>query len=163
MYRDAGRALAERLAGVVSLFHREPGVAAAAGLAGARLETGEKLDAQLLADVLAASVRLVPPAPPPPETVARTITLEERATVIRRALRAAPELILQELLRDVRDRTVIAVTFLALLELAKAREVIIEQREPWGPINVRQRAGNGASASPTVVDVGAPDAGEADD
>jgi segregation and condensation protein A len=137
MYRDAGRALGDRLGAPVSLFHREPGVAAAAGLAGARPDTGERLDPRLLADALAASVRLVPPAPPPPQTVARTITLEERAAVIRRALRAVPTLVLQELLRDVHDRIVIAVTFLALLELAKGREVTIEQDEPWGPINVR--------------------------
>ena len=152
MYRDAGRALAERMAGLVSLFHREPMVAAAAGAAGARPDTGEKLDPQLLADALAASVRLVPPPQPAPQTVARAITLEERAAVIRRALRAAPQLVLQELLRDVHDRIVIAVTFLALLELAKGREVTIEQDEPWGPINVRPRSGRGASGdSPAPV------------
>jgi segregation and condensation protein A len=139
MYRDAGRALGDRLTGYVSLFHREPGVAAAAGLAGARPDSGEKLDPRMLADALGASVRLVPSTPPPPETVSRTITLEERASVIRRALRAAPQVVLQELLRDVHDRIVIAVTFLALLELAKGREVIIEQEEPWGPINVKAR------------------------
>jgi segregation and condensation protein A len=71
--------------------------------------------------------------------VARTITLEERAAVIRSALRNAPHLVLQELLRDVRDRIVIAVTFLAMLELAKGREVTIEQLQPWGPISVRPR------------------------
>ena len=158
MYRDAGRALSDRLNAFVSLFHREPGVAAAAGVAGARPDTVEKLDPQLLADALAASVRLVPPAPPPPETVPRTITLEERAAVIRRALRAAPQIVLQELLRDVHDRIVICVTFLALLELAKGREITIEQDEPWGPINVRQRAGNGASRAVAAVELG-----EADD
>ena len=157
MYRDAGRALANRLAAQVSLFHREPGVATAAGLAGARPDSGEKLDAQLLADALAASVRLVPPPPPPPQTVARTITLEERAAVIRHALRAAPQLVLQELLRDVHDRIVICVTFLALLELAKGREVTIEQEEPWGPINVWTRAGNGHASLPSS------DGGSADD
>ena len=93
--------------------------------------------AQLLADALAASVRLVPPAPPPPEVMARTITLEERAAVIRSALRAAPQFVLQELLRDVTDRIVVAVTFLAMLELAKGRELVVEQAEPWGPIHVR--------------------------
>ena len=97
----------------------------------------EKLDARILADVLAASVRLVPPPPPPPETVARSITLEERAQVIRTALRTAPQIVLQDLLRDVKDRIVIAVTFLAMLELAKGREVVIEQQQPWGPINLR--------------------------
>lgn len=142
-YRDAGRALADRLLAGVSMFHREAGTAAAAGRAGARPDTSERLDPQLLADALLASVRLVPPAPPPPETVRRSITLEERAAVIRSALRHAPHIVLQELLRDVHDRIVIAVTFLAMLELAKDREVTIEQQQPWGPINVRARQQNG--------------------
>jgi chromatin segregation and condensation protein Rec8/ScpA/Scc1 (kleisin family) len=56
--------------------------------------------------------------------------------VIRSALRSVPQFVLQDLLRDVTDRIVVAVTFLALLELAKGREVSIEQDEPWGPIKV---------------------------
>jgi segregation and condensation protein A len=145
MYRDAGRLLADRLEAGLSLFHREAETAVAAGRAGARPEVTEKLDARILAEALAASVRLVPPPPPPPETLARTITLEERAAVIRRALVAAPRVVLQDLLRDVHDRIVIAVTFLAMLELAKGREVTIEQAEPWGPINVRPRATAGSA------------------
>lgn len=145
LYRDAGRALAERMAVGLGLFHREAGAAAAAGLAGARPEVVEKLDPRALTEALIASVKLVPPPPPPAETLARTITLEERAAVIRTALRSAPHVVLQELLRDVHDRIVIAVTFLALLELAKGREVTIEQSQPWGPISVRSRAG-GATA-----------------
>ena len=69
-----------------------------------------------------------------PRSLARTITLEERAAVIRAALRGVPQIVLQDLLRDVRDRVVVAVTFLAMLELAKRREVVVEQAEPWGPI-----------------------------
>jgi chromatin segregation and condensation protein Rec8/ScpA/Scc1 (kleisin family) len=87
-----------------------------------------------------ASVRLVPPAPAAPEVMARTITLEERADVIRAALKRAPMIVLQELLRDVTDRVVVAITFLAVLELAKGREVAIDQAEPWGPITVTQLA-----------------------
>lgn len=149
MYRDAGRALADRVSAGFGLFHREADAAAAAGRAGARPETTARLDPQILAHALAASVRLVPPPPPPPETVAPSVTLEERAQVIRSALRSAHHLVLQELLRDVSDRIVIAVTFLALLELAKDREVTIEQNQPWGPISVRQRvaAANGGSAN----------------
>jgi chromatin segregation and condensation protein Rec8/ScpA/Scc1 (kleisin family) len=37
----------------------------------------------------------------------------------------------------VTDRVVIAVTFLALLELVKRREVLVEQAVPWGPIVAR--------------------------
>jgi chromatin segregation and condensation protein Rec8/ScpA/Scc1 (kleisin family) len=45
--------------------------------------------------------------------------------------------VLQELLAGVRDRVVVAVTFLALLELVKRREIVVEQAEPWGPIVAR--------------------------
>ena len=136
MFRDAGRALAERLGLGTSLFHREASVAIAAGKVGARPDDGPPLDPRSLADALLASVRLVPPAPVPEEIVLRMITLDERAAVIRAALRRAPQIVLQELLSDVTDRIVVAVTFLALLELAKGREVTIEQDEPWGPIRI---------------------------
>jgi len=157
LFRDAGRVLSERLAFGLSLFHREAEAAVAAGRAGARPEVTEILNAQILADALAASVKLVPPPPPPPETVARTITLEDRARIIRAALRDAPKLVLQDLLRDVHDRIVIAVTFLAMLELAKGREVTIEQDEPWGPINVRPRASTAVTAKVNGVEGNAAD------
>ena len=137
LFRDAGRSLGDRFSSGPGLFHREPAIALAAGRGGARPDPGPPLDAQLLADALMASIRLVPPAPPLPETIARVITLEERAAVIRAALGRAAQVVLQELLRDVTDRVVVAVTFMALLELAKGREVAIEQNEPWGPISVR--------------------------
>ena len=69
----------------------------------------------------------------------RTITLTERAAIIRAALRGAPTVVLQDLLAGVRDRVVIAVTFLAMLELMKRREIVVEQAEPWGPIVARAR------------------------
>jgi segregation and condensation protein A len=148
MYRDAGRVLGERLLAGLSLFHREADTAIAAGRAGARPDNVEIVDPQSLADALLASVRLVPPPPAPPETMARTITLEERARFIRKALESAPQIVLQDLLGDVHDRIVIAVTFLAMLELAKGREITVEQAEPWGPIWVVQR-GTHAKASDT--------------
>lgn len=137
MFRDAGRRLSDLLGAGATLFHREPAIAAAAGRANARPDEGPPTNAQILADALAASIKLVPPPAPPAEIIAREITLEERAAVIRSALRIAPRMVLQELLHDVTDRVVVAVTFLALLELAKGREVAIEQAEPWGPISVR--------------------------
>jgi len=36
---------------------------------------------------------------------------------------------------------VVAVTFLALLELSKRREITLEQAEPWGPIVARRLTG----------------------
>ena len=81
----------------------------------------------------------------------RTITLTERAAIIRAALRDAPAVVLQDLLAGVRDRVVIAVTFLAMLELMKRREIVVEQAEPWGPIVARaprRGAGRRRAAAP---------------
>jgi chromatin segregation and condensation protein Rec8/ScpA/Scc1 (kleisin family) len=65
--------------------------------------------------------------------------MTERAEIIRAAIRgaAAGTVILQELLRGVRDRVVVAITFLAMLELMKRREIVVTQDEPWGPIVAR--------------------------
>ena len=136
-YRDAGARMAARVeAGLVSV-HREASVAAASGTAGARPPAASPLDPGSLAEALSASLRLAPPPAPPAQVMARTVTLTERAAVIRRAIGRAPVIVLQELLRDVRDRVVVAVTFMAMLELVKARELAVEQREPWGPILCR--------------------------
>jgi segregation and condensation protein A len=136
-YRDAGRALAEGATARIGLYRREPSAARAAGLAGARPADAPRLDpVRLVAALDRLAVVVVPPAAPP-EVMPRTITLTERASIIRAALRDAPTIVLQELLGGVRDRVVIAVTFLAMLELMKRREIVVEQAEPWGPIVAR--------------------------
>ena len=80
---------------------------------------------------------IAPPPDLPPEVIARTITITERAAIIRAALREAPTFVFQELLAGVGDRVVIAITFLAMLELMKRREIVVEQSVPWGPIVAR--------------------------
>ena len=136
-HRDAGRRLAEIALDRIGLFRREPSVAGAAGLAGARPVDAPALDPALLAASLARLAEVVAPPEAPPEVVPRTITLTERAAIIREALRGAGTVVLQELLRGVRDRVVVAVTFLAMLELMKRREIVVTQEEPWGPIVAR--------------------------
>jgi segregation and condensation protein A len=145
-YRDAAARIAGRVELGMVLYHREPGAAVASGRAGARPAPLPRMDPTILATALDRALRVVPPPPPPPEVMRRTVTLEERAAVIRRALRRAPAIVLQELLRGARDRVVVAVTFLAMLEMAKAREVSIEQDEPWGPIVCRRIGEPGGSA-----------------
>ncbi len=136
-YRDAGQRLAAGALDRIGLFRREAGVARASGLAGARPADSPPLDPRNLADAMAHLVTIAPPRESPPEVMPRIITLTERAEIIRRALRGAPTVVLQELLAGVRDRVVVAVTFLALLELVKRREIVVEQAEPWGPIVAR--------------------------
>lgn len=136
-HRDAGLRIAENAVRRVGLFRREPGIAHAAALAGARPADAPPLDPALLVRALARLATIAPPPEPPPEVVPRSITLAERAAIIRAALRDAPSVVLQELLGGIRDRLVIAVTFLAMLELMKRREIVVEQAVPWGPIVAR--------------------------
>src|SRR4051794_29849615 len=149
-YRDAAAKLSERLASGIATFHREASQAVASAKAGARKPKEPPLDPEPLRGSLAMMFRPGPEPPPPPADVARggagaggaagiprAVTVAERAAVIRRALRAAPLIVLQDLLTGVRDRVVVAITFLAMLELVKQREVSVEQQEPWGPIVCR--------------------------
>ena len=94
------------------------------------------MDVAILVEALRKMVVLVPVPEPPPKVVRRVVTLADRARLIRAALAEAGPIVLQELLAGVTDRVVIAVTFLAMLELVKRREVTVEQDGPWGPIIV---------------------------
>ena len=162
-HRDAGRRLHETAIVRVGLFRREPSIAAAAGQAGARPPDGPPLDPEVLIRALDRLGRIAPPPDLPPETIARTITLTERAAIIRAAIRGAGSVVLQDLLAGVRDRVVVAVTFLAMLELMKRREIVVTQAEPWGPIVARATTAEEravgrvpGSAAPTAVDPDAP-------
>jgi segregation and condensation protein A len=139
-YRDAGAALGGRL-DVRRLFRRDAEVAAQAGKAGARPPERPPLPPSVLPRALDRLARIVPAAVPLAEVVARTITMAERTAVIRAALSSADSVVLQELLIGVKDRVVVAVTFLAMLELSKRREITLEQAEPWGPIIARRAIG----------------------
>jgi segregation and condensation protein A len=158
-FRDAGRGLLDDAQATVGVFHREPTASRAAGVAGARPAATRPLPIAMLTDALAAMATVIPPPPRPPETIRRTITLTARAQLIRHALAGADVVVLQDLLRGVRDRVVVAVTFLALLELMKRREIVVEQEEPFGPIIARRTtaeeraaAGLGAVAEDSPLD-----------
>jgi segregation and condensation protein A len=144
-HRDAGLALQEQALSRVGLFRREPSAAHAAALAGARSADSAPLDVALLVAALDGLAQVAPAPELPPEVVPRVITLSERAEIIRAALAGAGAVVLQELLRGVHDRVVVAVTVLALLELVKRREVVVEQEQPWGPIVARAVRGGGAA------------------
>jgi segregation and condensation protein A len=154
-YRDAGTQLADEARLRVGLFRREPGAAQTAALAAANPPDAAPLDPAILVHALDGIARIAPPPEPPPETIPRTITLTERAAVIRAALRDAPAVVLQDLLRGVRDRVVVAITFLAMLELMKRHEIVVEQAEPWGPIVAR--ATTAAERAAAGIDGGEPD------
>src|ERR1700675_4942500 len=136
-HRDAGLRLAETALRRIGLFRREPGVARAAGLIGAQPVDAPPIDPDRLVRALDRLAAIAPPPEPQTEVMGRVITITERAEIIRSALRDAPTFVLQELLEGIRDRVVIAITFLAMLELVKRREIVVVQAAPWGPIVAR--------------------------
>jgi segregation and condensation protein A len=136
-FRDAGARLGAML-GLRQLFTRDADAAALAGRTGAMPPERPPLPPSALSLALTRMAAVAPPPEMPPEIVARTITLSERTAVIRAALQHADAVVLQDLLEGVRDRVVVAVTFLAMLELSKRREITVEQSEPWGPIIARR-------------------------
>jgi segregation and condensation protein A len=157
-FRDAGSVLLEEARARVGLFHREATTARVAGLAGARPPAAKPLSTSVLVAALDGLARVAPPPAPPPETIRRTILLTDRAQLIRHALRGADVVVLQDLLRGVHDRVVVAVTFLAMLELMKRREIVVEQTEPWGPIMARRTTPEerAAAGMPGAIDEEAP-------
>jgi segregation and condensation protein A len=153
-FRDAGVALQAGALERRGLFRREPAAALAAGIAGAATAPSTPpLDPAVLVRALDALVQVLPDPEPPPEVVPRSITLAQRAAIIRLALQGASTVVLQDLLRGVRDRVVVAVTFLAMLELMKRREVVVEQTEPFGPITARRTTAAERAAAGVAPDV----------
>jgi segregation and condensation protein A len=158
LYRDAGARLQARALEGAMLVRREPVVATATARAHAVAPEPPRLDVALLTGALRRMVAILPEPEAPPETVARTMTLADRAHVIRAALAEAGPIVLQDLLVGVRERVVIAVTFLAMLELVKRREITVEQAEPWGPIIVTSVptpagvGGGGTAVQPTATE-----------
>ena len=153
-FRDAGAALNVRAAERVGLFRREPSTALASGLAGAMTAPmTTPIDPVVLVRALDGLVQVLPEPEPPPEIVPRTVTLAQRASIIRLALRGVSSVVLQDLLRGVHDRVVVAVTFLAMLELMKRREVVVEQVEPFGPITARRTTADERTAAGVAVDI----------
>ena len=136
-FRDAADRLAAPAAAGRQAVRREPSIAIAMARAGAVEPLPPRLDPALLVAALGRLAAVAPVAARPPEAIPRTISLAERADLIRAALTGAGPIVLQELLAGVRDRVVVVVTFLAMLELVKQREVLAEQDAPWGPIIVR--------------------------
>ena len=70
------------------------------------------------------------------------VSISDRLAAIREAVRlnGLVGVNLETLLGDRKDRSFIAVTFLALLELSKRHEVEVSQQTLWGPIIITERA-----------------------
>lgn len=125
--RDVARALGERdLA--TPMMRREPRESDLPLVAVA------PLSAVLLAQALGGLAAIPEPEAPPPEIMAREITIAMQIAVLRAALAAGGRVVLQQVLATCRSRTEATVTLLATLELVRRRQVRVEQRSLFGPI-----------------------------
>ena len=88
----------------------------------------------VLAEALRALAAIPEPEAPPPEIVAREITIAMQIAVLRAALAAGGRVVLQHVLATCRSRTEATVTLLATLELVRRRQVRVQQRDLFGPI-----------------------------
>jgi segregation and condensation protein A len=127
--RDAAAALGERDL-IAPLHRREP---RESDLPEVPVQT---LPAQLLAAALDRLGAISEPVAPPPEIVAREITIAEQIDVLHAALSGKGRVLLQAVLAKCRTRTEAAVTFLAALELVRRRQVSAEQGTLFGPITL---------------------------
>ena len=125
--RDAAVAMGER-DGVAPVMRREPRESDLPEV------PAQPLPSVILADALAALAAIPEPAPPPPEIVAREITIGQQIAVLREALARGGRIVLQAVLERCGSRTERAVTFLATLELVRRRQVTAAQEELFGPI-----------------------------
>lgn len=125
--RDAAVALGAR-DGTAPVIRREPREADLPEI------PAEPIPVAALVDALEALAAIPEPAPPPPEIVAREITIGQQIAVLRAALGRGGRVVLQTILEGCRTRTERAVTFLATLELVRRRQVSAVQDELFGPI-----------------------------
>jgi segregation and condensation protein A len=125
--RDAAVALGER-DGRAPVMRREP---RESDLPEA---PSEPMPPGVLAAALATLAAIPEPVAPPPEIVAREITIGQQIEVLHRALSGGGKVLLQTILARCRSRTEAAVTFLATLELVRRRQVAAVQDDVFGPI-----------------------------
>ena len=127
--RDASVSLGER-DGTAPLMRREP---RESDLPEAPTEP---MPVGVLVSALERLAAIPEPVAPPPEIVAREITIGQQITVLREALSRSGRVVLQSILARCRSRTEAAVTFLATLELVRRRQVTARQDDLFGPITV---------------------------
>ena len=139
VFRDASIALGARLA--MPLWHREPPTRQLPQPTSPRVELTPILSypRRLVRAMVRIAARRKPLAALALAPVGLKVSIGDRLSAIREAVRGAglSGVELDSLLGDRTDRSFIAVTFLALLELSKRREVEVTQEIVWGPILIR--------------------------
>ncbi len=80
--------------------------------------------------------RLAPPKPLPQTHIDKTVSLKERIDAIRRLVSSGQRLLFHEILESSQNKTEIIVSFLAILELMKQRQISLEQSDSFSDIMI---------------------------
>ena len=134
--RDAAVSLGE-LDGSAPLMRREPRESDLPEV------PTEPMPVAVLVSALERLAAIPEPVAPPPEIVAREVTVGQQIGVLRAALSEGGQVVLQSILAGCRSRTEAAVTFLATLELVRRRQVTARQDDLFGPIVVESMPESG--------------------
>jgi segregation and condensation protein A len=67
------------------------------------------------------------------------VTVEEQSEIILHRLKVASMILFQDLMREIKDKITIIVTFIALLDLIKNGRVIVSQSEVYDDIRIRPK------------------------
>ena len=102
------------------------------------------LPAALLVDALDRLAVVAEPVEPPPQVMARELTIGMQISALRQAMGNRGRVVLQAVLATCRSRTEAAVTLLAALELVRRRQVTASQDELFGPITLQAVPGAGS-------------------
>jgi segregation and condensation protein A len=102
----------------------------------------------LLVEALQQLAAIAEPEAPPPEVMAREITIGMQIRALRDALSTSGRVVLQAVLAACRSRTEAAVTVLAALELVRRRQVQVRQDRIFGPILIEPMPAQAAATGP---------------
>jgi segregation and condensation protein A len=84
------------------------------------------------------------------------VTIEEQAALILKSLEDRDIVLFRDLMNSVRERIVVVVTFIAILELIKSKRITVRQADVFGEIWISKRSGN-APPSPQPAAEPVPD------
>ncbi|GAB4564426.1 MAG: ScpA family protein [Anaerolineae bacterium] len=103
------------------------------------LERRLEMGSVTVADLVQAMQQILaekPPADGSVRVVPYTVTIHDKVRLMRELFRRRSVVRFRELLERAPNRVEIVVTFLAVLELIKRRQILVEQPEPFGEITV---------------------------
>ena len=82
--------------------------------------------------------RLTPLAPLPQVSIDNTITIKQKIDAIRNLFIHTRRVRFKELLADIKNRTEVIISFLAVLDLAQQKTVVVEQERMFGDLVLRK-------------------------